>query len=136
MAATHKNLTLGAHRADEVAILRTRDRLQFREIADRLGCDVKTAHDAWKRARATYGKDAAAHLDAWRGEQLAVLDAIIDGLMPKAIAGDARAAEVIIKALERTAKTIGSDAPIRANVTVTDEMTARIKALAEELAEI
>lgn len=136
MAATRRNQMLGALRADQVAILYTRERLSFREIADRLGCDVKTAHDGWKRARANHAREAAEALDAWRGEQLATLEALIDGLMPKALQGDTRAAEVIIKAIERTAKTLGTDAPVKASVTVTDEMTARIKSLAEELAEL
>ncbi|MFJ5802690.1 hypothetical protein [Streptomyces decoyicus] len=133
--ATRTNQDIGDQRADEAVILRTRERLGFREIADRLGCDVKEAYEAWKRGRARYGIEAAASLDAWRGEQLATVEALIDGLMPKALKGDARAAEVIVKALERAAKSLGTDAPVRANVTVTDEMTARIKALAEELAE-
>jgi hypothetical protein len=40
-----------------------------------------------------------------------------------------------VKTIERTAKLLGLDAPLKVNATVTDEMTARIKALAEELAE-
>ncbi|MEU7431077.1 hypothetical protein AB0B07_09500 [Streptomyces sioyaensis] len=133
--ATKQNQDIGDQRADEAVILRTRERLGFREIADRLGCDVKEAYEAWKRGRTRYGVEAAASLDAWRGEQLAVVEAVIDGLMPKAIKGDARAGEVVIKALERAARNLGTDAPVKASVTVTDEMTARIKALAEELAE-
>lgn len=133
--ASRQDIARGQQREDEVVLLYTRERLGFRQIAERLGCDVKNAHEAWKRARARYAQDAAESLDAWRGEQLATLDAIVDGMMPKALAGDPRAAEVIIKALDRTARTLGSDAPVKVNATITDEMTARVKALAEELAE-
>lgn len=133
--ASRQDTARAQQREDEVVLLYTRERLQFRQIAERLGCDVKNTYEAWKRARTRYAKEAAESLDAWRGEQLATLDAVIDGMMPKTLAGDPRAAEVIIKALDRAAKTLGTDAPIKANVTVTDEMTARIKALAEEIAE-
>lgn len=42
----------------------------------------------------------------------------------------------MIRIQERRARLLGLDAPVRANLTVTDEMTARVKALAEELAEL
>lgn len=129
------NQDVARQREDDVVRMRTRDRLTFREIGRALECDEKTCREAWARARARESVDAMGALDAWRGEQLATLDAVIDGMMPRALAGDPRAGEAIVRALERTARTLGTDAPTRANVTVTDEMTARIKALAEELAE-
>lgn len=129
------NQDVARQREYDVVRMRTRDRLTFKEIGEALDCDPKTCREAWHRVRARQAAEAAAALDSWRGEQLATLDAVIDGMMPKALAGDPRAAEAIVRALERTARTLGTDAPVRANVQVTDEMTARIKALAEELAE-
>jgi hypothetical protein len=129
------NRDVARQREADVVRLRTRDRLTFREIATELNCDSKAVREAWHRVRTRQAHEASQQLDAWRGEQLATLDAVIDGMMPKALAGDPRAAEAIVRALERTARTLGTDAPTRVNATVTDEMTARIKALAEELAE-
>jgi hypothetical protein len=45
-------------------------------------------------------------------EQLAILDAVIDGMMPKALAGDVRAALAIVNAMERTSKLLGLDAAV------------------------
>ena len=133
--STPKNADIGEQREDDVVRMRTRDRMSFREIAAALGCDVKNVHTAWKRAREKSNRDAAEALDAWRGEQLATLDLVIDGLMPRALAGDARAGQTIVQAIERTAKTLGTDAPTRANTTVTVEQIERVKALVEEISE-
>lgn len=130
---TPLNRDVGETQKDAVVRLRTRERLTFRQIAEALDSDVKTVYRWWKAAREESNRDAMEALDAWRAEQLAVLDAVIDGLMPKALAGNASAGEAIVRAIERTAKTLGTDAPTRTNLTVTDEMTARVKALAEEL---
>ncbi|WNI15562.1 hypothetical protein [Actinacidiphila sp. ITFR-21] len=128
------NEAIARQREDDVVRLRTRERLMWREIAAELNCDEKTCREAWKRARTKSNQDAQQALDAWRGEMIATCEAIIDGLMPKVLAGDPRAAEAATKTIERTSKLLGLDAPTRINATVTDEMTARVKALAEELA--
>jgi glycine/D-amino acid oxidase-like deaminating enzyme len=133
--ATPINSAIARQREDDVVFLRTRERLLWREIAERLECDEKTCREAWTRARTKSNKDAQEQLDAWRAEMLATCEAVLDGLMPKVLKGDPRAAEAATKAIERTAKLLGLDAPLKVNATVTDEMTARIKALAEELAE-
>lgn len=130
---TPKNRDVGETQKDAVVRLRTRQRLTFRQIATELDSDVKTVYRWWKAAREESNADAKAALDAWRGEQLATLDAVVDGMMPQALAGDSRAAIAIVNAMERTSKLLGLDAPLRANIAVTDEMTARVKALAEEL---
>lgn len=134
--ATPTNRDIARQREDDVVRLRTRERLTWREIAQRMECDDKTCRQAWARARAKSHQDAAEALDAWRGEMLATCEAVIDGLMPKVLAGDPRAAEAVVKTIERTARLLGLDAPLTVNATVTDEMTARIKALAEEIAEL
>jgi hypothetical protein len=133
---TPTNRDIARQREDDVVRLRTRERLTWKQIAAEMGCDDKTCREAWARARAKSHQDAAEALDAWRGEMLATCEAILDGLMPKVLAGDPRAAEAATKVIERTARLLGLDAPLRVNATVTDEMTARIKALAEELAEL
>lgn len=130
------NEAIARQREDDVVRLRTRERLTFVEIGRRLECDEKAARDAWKRARTAAHQDAAEALDAWRAEMLATCEAVLDGMVPKALAGDPRAAEAATKVIERTARLLGLDAPTKINATVTDEMTAKIKQLAEELAEL
>jgi hypothetical protein len=130
------NHDLGLVRAREAVILRTRERLEFRQIAERLGCDVKNAYQAWQRGCAELAKEAADAHGQYLGEQLANLDIAINSLMPKVLRGDVRANEALVRLFDHQAKLLGLYAPVKANVTVTDEMTARIKALAEEIAEL
>lgn len=134
--ATAQNRDIGLVRAREAVILRTRERLEFREIAERLGCDVKNAFKAWKRGLEELAKEAAESHGQYVGEQLATVREIINGLMPKVREGDANAAVAMVRAMDHEAKLLGLYAPVKANVTVTDEMTARVKALADEIAQL
>ena len=137
--ATKRNADVARQREDEVMILRTRERLEFREIADRIGADVKNTYEAWKRGRARLHQEAAESFGAYVGEQLATCKQLIDGLMPAVFAGGlngSKAAEAVVRAMDHEAKLLGLYAPVRSNVTVTDEMTARVKALADELAQL
>jgi len=127
---TAENGDVALVREHEAVILRTRDRLQFREIAEQLGCDVKNAHQAWKRGVARLAKEAAEAHGEYVGQQLATVHEVINGLMPRVRSGDAKAAEALIRALDHEAKLLGLYAPVKHNVQVTDEMTARVKALA------
>jgi hypothetical protein len=139
MANPQTNRTLAAAREDEVVLLYTRDRLTFREIAERIGADVKNTHAAWKRGRARMHKEASEAFGEMVGGQLATCKTLIDGLMPVVLRSDmnsAKAAEAIVRAMDHEAKLLGLYAPVRASVTVTDEMTERVKALAAELAEL
>lgn len=133
---TPTNRDIARQREDDVVRLRTRERLTWREIGERLQCDEKNVREAWKRARTASHADASEALDAWRAEMLATCEAVLDGLMPAVLQGDPRAAEAAVKVIERTARLLGLDAPTKINATVTDEMTARIKRLVEELAEL
>jgi predicted DNA-binding protein YlxM (UPF0122 family) len=133
---TH-NETLARQREDEVVLLYTRERLTFREIAERLGADVKNVHQSWKRGRDRLHREAVESFGAYVGEQLATCKQLIDGLMPQVFAGGmngSKAAEAIVRAMDHEAKLLGLYAPTKQNVTITDEMTARVKALADELA--
>ncbi|WP_330236144.1 hypothetical protein [Streptomyces sp. NBC_00566] len=135
--ATKQDEEIARMREDQVMLLRTRDRLQFREIAAQLGCDVKNAYEAWKRGRTRLHQEATESFGAYVGEQLATCREIIDGLMPMVRipgANAPKAAEAIVRAMDHEAKLIGLYAPVKHNLTITDEMTARVKALADELA--
>ncbi|KRV48793.1 hypothetical protein AQ490_23265 [Wenjunlia vitaminophila] len=128
--------------ASDTARLREADAVELRrqgktyqQIADALGVSRRTAWRRVQAALAARARETVADRDALIGEHLAYIETVLEGLLPKAAKGDARAAEVVLKALERHAKLLGLDAPVRASITVTDEMTERIKALADELAE-
>ncbi|MFE7976640.1 hypothetical protein [Streptomyces shenzhenensis] len=55
--ATKKNADIARQREDEVMLLRTRERLEFREIAERIGANVKNTYEAWKRGRTRLHQD-------------------------------------------------------------------------------
>ncbi|GGQ48724.1 hypothetical protein Saso_27180 [Streptomyces asoensis] len=110
--------------------------MTFRQIAEQLDCDVKNTYAAWKRGVAALAEQAAAAHGEYLGEQLANLSIAIDALMPKVIKGDVRANEALVKLFDHQAKLLGLYAPVKHNVAVTDEMTARIKALADEIAAV
>jgi len=128
------NHDLGLVRQHEVVRLRTQERLHFRQIAERLDCDVKNVYKAWKRGVADLAAQAAEAHGEYLGEQLANLSIAIDSLMPKVMKGDVRASEALVKLFDHQAKLLGLYAPVKANVTVTDEMRDRIKNIADELA--
>lgn len=137
--ATKRDTEIGRMREDQVMLLRTRERLEFRDIADRIGADVKNTYMAWKRGRARLHEEATEAFGAYVGEQLATCKQVIDRLMPILVAGGmpgTKAAEAIVRAMDHEAKLLGLYAPVKQNVTITDEMTARVKALAEEIANL
>jgi len=130
------NHDLGLVRQHEVVRLRTQERLHFRQIAERLDCDVKNVYKAWKRGVAELAEQATEAHGEYLGEQLANLSIAIDALMPAVMKGDVRAVEGLVRLFDHQAKLLGLYAPVKASVTVTDEMTARIKALADEIAQL
>ena len=135
---TH-NETHARQREDEVVLLYTRERLTFRQIAERLDADVKNVHQAWKRGRDRLHKEATESFGAYVGEQLATCKEVIDGLMPilrKGGMNGTMAAKGIVSAMDHEAKLLGLYAPVKQNVQITDEMTARVKALADEIAQL
>lgn len=136
MPRRQANHDLGLVRQHEVVRLRTQERLQFREIAARLDCDVKNVYTAWKRGVAALAVQAAEAHGQYLGEQLANLDIAINSLMPKVMKGDVRAVEGLVRLFDHQAKLLGLYAPVKVNATITDEMTARVMELADQIAEL
>jgi hypothetical protein len=137
--ATKTNADIARQREDDVVRMRTRDRMSFRDIAAEIGADVKNTYQAWKRGRARLHQEASDAFGAYVGEQLATCQQVIDGLMPQVFAGGmnaSKAGEAIVRAMDHEAKLLGLYAPVKANVQITDEMTARVKALADEIAQL
>jgi hypothetical protein len=127
----------------DAARLREADAVEMRrrgETYDRIAAalgysDRSSARRAVQRALAARAKETTTDRDALIGEQIANLDTVLEGLLPKAAKGDARAAEVVLKALDRHARLFGIDAPVRIKAELTDERIARVMQLAEQLAD-
>jgi hypothetical protein len=66
--------------------------------------------------------------------ELERLDALLLGQWQKAIHGNARAGEVALKVMERRARLLGLDAPVKSQVTVTDQLDSEIEKLVAQLA--
>ncbi len=108
----------------------------FQAIAMQLGFKNSSgAHQAFVRAMK---RSIIPHIDEIRDTELARLESLQLGLWSKAQSGDSRAAEVIIKIMERRAKLLGLDAPVRSTVTVITEdlIDAEIARLEAELARL
>lgn len=136
MARRQPQHDLGLVRQHEVVRLRTQERMQFRQIAEHLHCDVKNVYEAWKRGVADLAKQAADAHGQYLGEQLANLDIAINSLMPKVIKGDVRAVEGLVRLFDHQAKLLGLYAPVKVSATVTDELTARIMNLADQFEDL
>ncbi|KJK55655.1 hypothetical protein UK12_27320 [Saccharothrix sp. ST-888] len=108
----------------------------YAQIGDALGVNRKTAWNYVQAALAERARETAPDRDALIGEQIAILDTVLEGLLPKAAKGETRAAEVVLKALDRHARLFGLDAPVRIKAELTDERIARVMQLAEEIAEV
>lgn len=112
-----------------------RSGMSYAAIGEQLGVDRKTAWRYVQGALAQRARETAPDRDALIGEQITVLETILEGLLPKAAKGDARAAEVVLRAMDRHAKLWGLDAPVRVKAELTDDRVARVMQLAEQLAE-
>lgn len=72
-------------------------------------------------------------IDEHRRLQLEVIDAGVSALWPAYTQGKGYAIEKMMMLMDRKARLLGMDAPTRHQVTVSDQMTAEIEALAAEL---
>lgn len=105
--------------------------LTFDQIADQLGyADASGAKRAYDRAMQATIQQPADELRVLEDERL---DTLLRAVWPSAISGKGWAVQRALQIMERRAKLLGLDAPSRAHVTVSDEMTERIKQLAAQL---
>lgn len=108
----------------------------YESIAVELGYyDASGAKKAVTRALINRAAEQTADRAMLRQRELDLIDHCIRGLATQIRAGNARAIEVALRASERRARLLGLDEPVRTNLTITDEMTAQVMALADELAE-
>lgn len=107
--------------------------LTYEEIATEMEMSLAGVHDAVKRAlrkRDIQGDEALAELRAKHSE---ILRMVVRGQMPKVLKGEARAGEVVVKALEREAKLYGADAVVKLDVKVTERLQAEIDELVGQM---
>lgn len=106
----------------------------YQEIADELDVAKSSAYDAVQRALTTEIGDQQENRDRYRAEQVAQCDVALKGLYAKVEAGDPRAIDSWVRVLDRKAKVLGLDAPLK--LVVTDQMDAEIEQLLEEAARL
>lgn len=96
-------------RRAQVVMLRNNERLSYRQIGKRLGINHVAAWQHYQRAlelaEATFQED----VKACREQDSARLQALIGEWLPRAMKGDEKAVDKVVKLMERRAKLLGLD---------------------------
>lgn len=85
----------------------------FERIGEKLGITRQAAHKLVTGAMESARAQIAASTDELRMEEVSRLDGLLEKLWPKARKADAQAVDRVLKIMERRAKLLGLDAPIR-----------------------
>lgn len=115
MAATNVNSAAKARKIESQgkALEMRRMGMGYEEIAQKLECSKSTAHGYIKTAMA----DARAQIEAdareMKAEEISRLDGMLRGLWPDARKGSHGAVDRVLKIMERRAKLLGLDAPVK-----------------------
>lgn len=111
------------------------DGASYSEIATALGYSSRSAaHMDVKRSLEKHVIEEGLAIEAWRELELSRLDTLQQAIWPKAMSGDPRAIEASLKILDRRAKLLGLDSPVRLEVLTVDALDAQIQRLEAELA--
>lgn len=109
----------------------------FDEIADALGYANRSgAIKAVRRGLKQRAQEQAGDRDELIARDLELIDQIIKGLIPQILKGTPRSAEVALKAMERRAALLGTNAAIKVDAKVTDAMMAEVQELVEQMASL
>lgn len=127
--------------ADDIAEARTFEAVRlrthghtFEDIARQLGyADRSGAIRAVQRGLKQRAQEQAGDRDALIARDLELIDEIIKGLIPAVLKGVPRSAEVALKAMERRAALLGTNAPIKVDAKITDALKAEIDDLVEQM---
>lgn len=122
MAATNRNSAQraqGAKQREMVLDLR-RSGLSYSRIGEKLGITKQAAHRYVEKAMEETRAQIAASADVLRAEEVARLDAMLQGLWAKAKRGDAAAVDRVLRIGERRQKLLGLEAPVRIETTGRD----------------
>ena len=113
--------------------------LTYQKIADRMGCSVSTASDRYHRALAAVPSDAVEEHRKLMGEQI---DSLLEVAFEQALTGKRSlfAIDRCIMLMERKARLIGLDAPVKQSVEVVtydgNSIEARVAELRSALGQI
>jgi predicted transcriptional regulator len=104
----------------------------YQRIADELGIAKSSAYERCQRALAAIPLEA---VEEYRTIQREQLDRLMASWLPEAIAGNPKAAEIVLKIIEKRSKLEGTDQPIKHEVITLDAIQAEILRLEAELAD-
>lgn len=133
-------MTLGDDIADDRTNRAVAMRVQghtFQEIADALGyANDSGAIKAVRRGLKKRAQEQAGDRDELIARDLELIDTIIKGMIPAILKGTPRSAEVALKAIERRAALLGTNAPVKVDAKITDALAAEIEDLVEQMAHL
>lgn len=131
--ATGRNGTPSAvtakRKADAVALALSG--MSYGQIAERVGYADRGA--AWRAVMSVLRENVPANVDELRAVEGARLDALLTAYFARAMRGDLRAAEFVLRVIDKRNRLFGLDAPVRVDVRTTD-LDAQIEGLLSELA--
>lgn len=104
-------------RCEWIYDLRLDGNLSWHKLAKAFECSVSSVQRMWKKRREQIADD---DIETRRHMANGILEGIVAGLMPRAMHGDSKAAEAIIKALERQSRMYGDDSPVKVASTSPD----------------
>lgn len=104
----------------------------YSRIAEEQGTTKATAYNRCQRALAAIPLEA---VEEYRTIQREQLDRLMASWLPEAIAGNPKAAEIVLKIIEKRSKLEGTDQPIKHEVLTLDAIQAEILRLEAELAD-
>jgi predicted transcriptional regulator len=104
----------------------------YQRIADEMGVTKTAAYERCQRALAAIPLEA---VEEYRTIQREQLDRLMASWLPEAIAGNPKAAEIVLKIIEKRSKLEGTDQPIKHEVLTLDAIQAEILRLEAELAD-
>lgn len=115
MAATNRNSAAKARKieAQQKALELRRMGMGYAEIAHTLACSVSTAHGYIKTAMAEAKAQVSADAADLKAEEISRLDGMLRGLWADARKGNHGAVDRVLKIMERRAKMLGLDAPVK-----------------------
>lgn len=128
---------LALEREAQCVLLFTVGGMNLDQIAKEVGySDRSAAKKAIDRAMKRRYQETTEHRDVLIQRHVEITRAMIRGLAPKIVQGDVRSIEIGVKVLERESRLLGLDAPIKADLKVTDALTVEIAELVESMASL
>lgn len=103
----------------------------FDEIADQ--CGYSSRSGAWQAVQRLLSREAAASADQLRAVDGQRIERLILAHWGRAVNGDVKATDTVLRLLARKARLFGLDAPLVADVTIRNEVDEQIRQLAAEL---